>query len=123
MSTGAEQAAQAETEGFGTDQHQDWLGPVSEPPELPAAVAREPESIPMPAGIRAFGALLILLALGWTGLFGWSLWQSRLPLAPAPIAGAIATFSAPLILLALIWLWLGKTPRREAERFTASVDA
>ncbi len=123
MNTGAEQAAQVEPEGFGTDQQEDWLGPA-EVPVAPVLERTEVESAAsMPGGIRLLGALLIALALAWIGLFGWSIRQNGLSLAPAPIASAIATFSGPLILLALIWLWLGRTPRREAERFTASVDA
>ncbi|HEX4736756.1 MAG TPA: hypothetical protein VH331_04255 [Allosphingosinicella sp.] len=124
MNMGAESAAQAEPEGFGTDQQEEWLGAAVAESQPPPADAADPDSAPdMPAGIRALGAVLIVLAIGWVGLFGWSLWQRPPALAAAPVANAIATFCAPLILLALLWIWLGRTPRREAERFTASVDA
>ncbi|HEY1607445.1 MAG TPA: hypothetical protein VGF77_17805 [Allosphingosinicella sp.] len=123
MNMGAESAAEAEPAGFGAGQPEEWLGVAAEEPQAPPAEA-EPDSAPaMPGAIRAFAALLILLALGWAGLFGWTLWQGPPALAAAPVAAAIATFSAPLALLALLWIWLGRTPRREAERFTASVDA
>ncbi|HEX5185159.1 MAG TPA: hypothetical protein VFW19_18645 [Allosphingosinicella sp.] len=123
MNMGAESAAEAEPTGFGTDRQEEWLGVAAEEPQAPPAEA-EPDSAPaVPGAIRALAALLILLALGWTGLFGWSLWQKLPALEPTPVAAAIATFCAPLALLALLWIWLGRTPRREAERFTASVDA
>src|SRR5947209_9485483 len=111
MSIGAEQAAQAEPESFVTDQQQDWLGAaIEESP--PPTVAPGSESAGVPIGVRVFGVLLILLAIAWTGLFGWSLWQSRPALAPVPIASAIAAYCAPLALLALLWVWLGRAPRR-----------
>lgn len=121
---GAESAAEAGPTGFGSDQQDEWLGVAVDESQPAEPEAAEPDSpSEMPRGIRALGALLILLALGWTGLFGWSLWQRPPALAPTSLASAIATFCAPLILLALLWIWLGRTPRREAERFTASVDA
>src|SRR5579875_3629607 len=126
MNMGAESAAEAGPTGFGSDQQEEWLGAaVHEPqPAEAEAEAAEPDSpAEMPAGIRALGALLVVLALGWIGLFGWSLWQRPPAFAPTALASVIASFCAPLILLALLWIWLGRTPRREAERFTASVDA
>src|SRR5436305_1460539 len=105
MSMGAERAADAGPEGFGADQQDDWLGRAPEEPEAAADDAPERDSAPMPIGVRLLGGLLILLALGWAGLFGWSLWQSRPALAPGALVAAAATFSAPLILLALLWLW------------------
>ncbi len=124
MNMGAESAAEAGPTGFGSDQQEEWLGAAVAEPQPAQSEMAEPDSpAEMPGGIRALGALLIVLALGWIGLFGWSLWQRPPVLAPQPIASAIATFCAPLILLALLWVWLGRTPRREAERFTVSVDA
>jgi hypothetical protein len=120
MMTGAERAEAAPEEGLGTDQS--WIGPAQEPvPEPPQE--RESASVSFSSGVRAFGALLILLALGWAGAFGWWLWTSRPPLTLPAIISAVPMFSAPLILLALLWLWLGRTPRREAERFTRAVEA
>jgi hypothetical protein len=125
MDRGAERAADAEPEGLGTDQRDDWPGQAVEEPQAAAAepIAPARDSAPMSAGVRLLGALLILLALAWIGLFGWSLWQNRPSLAPASLVAAAATFSAPLILFALLWLWLGRTPRREAERFTRAIEA
>jgi hypothetical protein len=124
MNIGAERAADAAIDGLAAEQQGDWLGRAVEEPDTAAeAEAPERDSAPMPVGLRFFGALLLLLALGWTGLFGWSLWQNRPSLAPASLIAAAATFSAPLILLVLLWLWLGRTPRRETERFTRAIDA
>ncbi|MEA3047702.1 MAG: hypothetical protein QOJ53_2034, partial [Sphingomonadales bacterium] len=54
-------------------------------------------------GVRLFGALLILLALGWVGATGYALslaWPG--PDLPAWIGWA-ATISGPLILIGLAW--------------------
>src|SRR3954470_21867329 len=124
MNTGAERAADAGPEGTGLDQPESWLGPAVEEPAWETISAPAlPDPARTPGGIRLLAGLLVLLALAWIGLFGWSLWQSLPALAPAPIAAALATCSAPLILLALLWLWLGRTPRREAERFSRAIEA
>src|SRR3954451_789410 len=74
MNTGAERAADAGPEGPGLDQPESWLRPAVEEPALDAAPEPDAsESAPMPGGIRLLAGLLILLALAWTGLFGWSL--------------------------------------------------
>ena len=77
----------------------------------------------MSTGAKALGWLLALLALGWIGFAGWTLWQS----APVPtlleIAIGTALASAPLILIGLVWLIFGRTTRRETERFTRAVNA
>jgi hypothetical protein len=116
--TGAERAqAQPET---GTEEilpgpAAEWIG--SEPETAHVEARARPAS----AGVRLFGALLIALALAWIAAAGWSIWQTR----PAPTlefaVATIATLSGPLVLLALLWVWLGRTPRREAERFSRAV--
>ncbi|HEY6917427.1 MAG TPA: hypothetical protein VI381_07275 [Allosphingosinicella sp.] len=74
-------------------------------------------------GRPILAAFLILLALGWTGFFLWSMVLPQPRLAPDAIATWAATLSAPLILLSLLWLMFGRTPRGEAERFTRAVSA
>src|SRR5215210_5334047 len=103
--TGAEQAEMRPDEGIAAP---DWLGePVEErnvpqPAEEPAEP--EPDSArPRSAGIRLFGTLLLLLALGWIAAAGWSIWQSRPTLTIANGVSWAATLSGPLILLALLW--------------------
>jgi hypothetical protein len=118
--SGAERA-QIEPDGFEGEIGTDWIGApdeVVEPKRAEAGAAR-PRSI----GIRLFGALLLLLALAWLGAIGASLWEAR----PAPtlpnVISWTATVSGPLVLLAILWLLLGRTSRRETERFTRAVDA
>jgi hypothetical protein len=98
----------------------DWLGaPVED------ASAPEPEDIVAPrSGTRRFlAALLVLLALGWIGAAGWSVYESRPAINLGNVVAWTASLSAPLILLALLWLMFGRTQRRETERFTRAVSA
>ena len=101
----------------------DWLGePVEEQAQLqPVEEPAAPESLaarPRSTGIRLLGILLILLALGWVGAAGWTMWQTRPALARQCVAW-IATVAGPLALLALLWLMFGRTSRREAESQSA----
>ena len=96
----------------------DWIGSAETPLEAEAA---DEGPAPRSAAVRAFGALLLLLALAWIAAAGWTFWQGRASLTLPAAVSAIATSSAPLVLLALLWMWLGRTPRREAERFTRAV--
>ncbi len=72
---------------------------------------------------KVIAGLLIALAIGWIGASGYALWQTW-P-GPGPeLAGWtdwLASFCAPLVLIALLWLMIGRTSRRETERFTNSV--
>ncbi len=102
----------------------DWLGPaeVEAPPAETGFASGEQRRRPAPVGLRFFGALLLLLAIAWIAAFGWNLWQAR---APMTLAGAVswaATLSGPLVLLGLLWLLLGRSSRRETERFTRAVE-
>jgi hypothetical protein len=119
--TGAERAQVQPDTGFGETiaAEPDWLGPAEiEAPEAPSAQA------PRGLGVKLFGALLLLLALCWIGAFGWSLWQTRPAVPTLSMAiGWIATLSGPLVLLGLLWLLLGRTGRRETERFTRAIEA
>jgi hypothetical protein len=99
----------------------DWIGSFEEEPQAEAPGAAGEERTPRSAGVKALGALLIVLAIAWIGAAGWSIWQGRPALSIENAVSWVATLSGPLVLLALLWVWLGRTPRREAERFTRAV--
>jgi hypothetical protein len=116
MTTGAERAeapAGAEL---------DWLGPVEvEKPEAQVALPEisEPRRS---GGRRAFAALLLILAAAWVASYGLVLWRTHPPLSLDRAVAWIATLSGPLVLLGLLWLLLGRSSRRETERFTRAVE-
>src|SRR4028119_1649796 len=131
--TGAERAQpQADEALHQVKNSADWIGsdvgadtPAAQQPDaLYLPDTDEPQASAHPAGGRkALAALLILLSLGWIGAFAWTSWQNRPALDLPYFVSALATLSGPLVLLALLWVWLGRTPRREAERFTRAVEA
>jgi hypothetical protein len=118
--TGAERAQAEPGEGFTAVTGGDWLGPPVEP-EAPAA-APEPVQAKSQAPARIVGVLLALLAIGWVAAVGLWLWQTRPPVSLGNAVAWTATLAGPLALLALLWLIFGRTPRREAERFTRAVE-
>jgi hypothetical protein len=119
--TGAEQAEIQPHGGSRTTAMSDWIGEPVEEPRIALAMEETPVPPSRSRGVKLLGALLILLALAWIGAAGWSVWQARPPLTLANAVGWAATLSGPLVLLALLWLLLGRTSRREAERFARSV--
>jgi chromosome segregation ATPase len=120
--TGAERAqARAENGLHEIGSTADWLGEPTAA-EAPAQAVEEASGLPESGGRKALAAILLLLAMSWIGAFGWSRWQARPALSLDTAVSSLATLSGPLILLALLWLWLGRTPRREAERFTRAVE-
>jgi hypothetical protein len=130
--TGAERAQpQAEKALHQVKNSADWIGrsveedvraaPEPDALELSGFDASE-AAAPASGGRKALAALLILLALAWIGAFAWTNWQSRPAVDLAYAVSALATLSGPLVLLALLWVWLGRTPRREAQRFTRAVE-
>jgi hypothetical protein len=128
--TGAERAQpQAEKALHQVKNSADWIGRSVEEdaphetdaPDLSAFVQSE-AAAPASGNRKALAALLILFALAWIGAFAWTNWQSRPAIDLPYLVSALATVSGPLVLLALLWVWLGRTPRREAERFTRAVE-
>jgi hypothetical protein len=118
---GAERA-QAEPEpGFTGEAESDWLGP----PVDVHGPEPEPETARSSRTARAglLGGALILLAALWLAAVGYWLWQTRPPLSLGNGIAWTATLAGPLALLALLWLILGRTSRRETERFTRAVEA
>jgi hypothetical protein len=120
MSMGAERA-EAQPQG-----ERDWQS-VDFAPE-PAAdsfdftdLVEEEDAAPA-WGTRLLGGLLIVLAIGWIGAFGYATWVAP-PAGLADWLAWTAAFSAPLILLGLIWTIFGRTSRRETQAFTRAVAA
>ena len=121
MNMGAERAESEPNSGYAevaaTDT--DWLGTAETDAIEPVQpVHHRGESS---AGAWALAALLLILAIGWVAAFSVSLWQTRAAFTLPAIVAWTANLSTPLVLLGLIWLWLGRTPRREAERFGRAV--
>ncbi|HEV2748030.1 MAG TPA: hypothetical protein VGW34_12125 [Allosphingosinicella sp.] len=120
MSTGAQRAdAQPEDGSRDNGQHdRETLSQAAETGEA-AEWAAEPDDAP--AGRKPLAAALILLAGAWAAAALWAVAGGAGGLAQA--LQWIAVASAPPILLGLVWLIFGRTPRREAERFTRAVAA
>jgi hypothetical protein len=104
-----------------------WVTTLAPDPQIAEDSFRieDIEAAPEPSdlGPRLLAALLILLALGWTGasIYGLTLaWPG--PSLPAWLGWA-GTFAAPLVLIGLVWLLFGRTGRRETQRFTSAVTA
>lgn len=83
----------------------------------------EEETVPSSLTIRLIGGLIILLALAWIACSIWVAVQSIPVLTPQAAVSWIPLISTPLVLLALCWIMIGRTPRRETERFTRAVAA
>ena len=87
----------------------------SEPSESEEVWADEPissrRSVLLPA-------LLILLALGWTGFFGFAHWGE---LSAYPTAGdaseLLVAWTVPLLLIGLVWLLAMRSSHHESRRF------
>ncbi|HEY0012957.1 MAG TPA: hypothetical protein VGB79_08910 [Allosphingosinicella sp.] len=127
MNMGAERAEAQAGNGIGlavgqdgSFRYDDLLGPAPEAEEAP--VAEPPARKPRSAAKTALAALLILLALAWTGAAGYAFARSGVaPTLPALISWT-ATASVPLVLLGIVWMIFGRTQRRETERFTRAVS-
>ena len=117
--TGAERAQTEPEQGF-TISTANWIGEPVEAEAQAAEAAPEPAAS-RPASRGLLGLLLLLLTIGWVAAVGILLWQTRPPLSLATGIAWIATLAGPLALFALLWLILGRTSRREAERFTRAV--
>jgi hypothetical protein len=118
MSMGAERADAHESEWVTEGA---WQAPETADDFRIDEIEVEPE--PSLWGARILAGILIFLALAWIGACGYAL--SRAWPGPSLEAwiGWAGTLSAPLILIGLGWLILGRTSRRETERFTRAVTA
>lgn len=120
MTTGAERAGAQPIDGSNVS--------TLDFPEEPFASSQSemwsPGSEEAIEGGRPFLAgALVLLALAWTGIVAWVLISERQSFTLAGLVSGVATLSAPLVLIGLVWMLFGRTPRREAERFTRAITA
>ena len=98
---------------------------LTDPVEASPASFVFEESVAQPGdqGAGGRGVLawtLAVLALAWVGVVGWL--AGRAAEGLSGIAQALSLAAGPLALLGLAWLIFGRTRRREAERFTHSVQ-
>jgi hypothetical protein len=122
--TGAERVREPEA-GLEGGAEPDWLGPRAELfAEEPASAAPEPETARRRAapGARLFGAFLLLLALAWLGAVAYAIRESGTPFSLDAAIRWAGLASGPLVLLGLLWLLMGRSSRRETERFTRAVE-
>ncbi len=74
---------------------------------------------------RIIGAtLLVLIAIAWVALVGWTQYVAFLPTTSIlPLVAEIALqISPPLALIGLVWLLLIRTPQAESARITRTID-
>jgi len=76
-------------------------------------------------GRMVLGWALSVLAALWIGYTAWSAGRALVgaPLSSPALAQWVAVVTGPLALMGLTWLMFGRTRRKEAEKFTASVIA
>jgi hypothetical protein len=76
-------------------------------------------------GRMVLGWALTLLAALWIGYTAWSAGRALggVWLKSPALAQWVAVVTGPLALMGLVWLMFGRTRRKEAEKFTASVVA
>ncbi|MDP9162835.1 MAG: hypothetical protein M3N06_01920, partial [Pseudomonadota bacterium] len=76
-------------------------------------------------GRMVLGWALTLLAALWIGYTAWSAGRALggVGLNSPALAQWVAVVTGPLALMGLVWLMFGRTRRKEAEKFTASVVA
>src|SRR5687768_15931353 len=117
MTTGAQRAGAHPDQPIEGGSEDDWtVVPMSGDY---GAADQWPEAEPAksPLAIKVFGAALFLLALAWIGGSIWVAINSETGLTPEAAVRWVPVVCAPLILIALLWIMLGRTPRRETERF------
>lgn len=123
MSTGAQRAGAQPEQAIESGNHDDWTVVPMTGDYGAAEQWADPGVSAMPKATRVLGAILLLLAVGW---LAGSLWVAfNTEAAPTPEAAVrwAPAISAPLILFGLLWMILGRSPRRETERFTRAVAA
>jgi hypothetical protein len=118
MSMGAERAeAQQPDERW----NEDAFGPRPAASPFHFEHLEDEETAPAQRSRRGLAIVLVILAIGWTGLWGFMLsraWPNGDPSAwVTPVSG----LCAPLALFRLVWIAFGRTARRESERFTLAV--
>ena len=123
MTTGAQRAGAQPEHAIESGNHDDWTVVPMTGDYGAAEQWAESGEPAMPKATRILGAILLLLAVGW---LAGSIWVAlNAEAAPTPEAAVrwAPVISAPLILFGLLWMILGRSPRRETERFTRAVAA
>ncbi|MBN8807211.1 MAG: hypothetical protein J0I47_03085 [Sphingomonas sp.] len=87
--------------------------------DLTDDVADEPRTFPWE---RVFAGLLILVAIGWVGFYGWFV-APPLSAGFFALAQTIALATIPLILLGVLWLIAHRSSAVAARRFQATAQA
>jgi hypothetical protein len=123
MTTGAHRADVQPDGSVGFADQSDWsVVPMSS--DYGAAEQWEDaHAVRTPVAIRILAMFTILLGMAWLGGASWVAYQTEPALTPEAAVRWIPVVCAPLILLALLWIMVGRTPRRETERFTRAVAA
>ena len=120
MAMGAQRADADPHMSEGASGEPAWLGPALSDTD---PLEQEVEAQGLSTGSKLLAALLVLLALGWTGFVGWIVWRTGGADDLPGIVSTLALAAAPLVLLGVVWLIFGRTPRRETERFLRAVAA
>ncbi|MEO6247180.1 MAG: hypothetical protein ABIO85_01170 [Sphingomicrobium sp.] len=103
-----------------------YADPVSSEPAFDSVQWHDSRAEHDGAGGRmVLGWALAVLAAVWIGFTAWSAGRALVgaPLSSPAVAQWVAVVTGPLALLGLTWLMFGRTRRKEAEKFTASVIA
>lgn len=104
-----------------------WLDPL--PVALDAAAAELPAAVDAGSGDgdRVYGAVLILLGLGWTGFIGWVASAGGRTVPPmADIPMLVLSVAGPVTILFLLWLvrmLSGRVRTQQFARVAASLRA
>lgn len=123
MTTGAQRAGAQPDEAIESGSHDDWtvVPMTGDYGATEQWVESDPQQIPVMT--RVLGALLALLGVAWLAGSIWVAARAEPMLTPEAAVRWAPAISAPLVLLALIWMMLGRSSRRETERFTRAVAA
>jgi hypothetical protein len=128
MNMGAPRGQAQPENGIVEGAQADWLGPPAfrALDEEAGQIGHDPEPEEFdgaPTRVRVLSAILMVLAVAWTGAALWSIAQGSPALTLPNLLQWLTFLSPPLILLGVAWMLLGQTPRRETERFTRAISA
>ncbi len=75
-------------------------------------------------GRMLFATCLLLLAIAWTGIAGFTHYSALSGRAPSLVDATqfLGTLATPLALMTVVWLAFARTGRREERRFSRTID-